>query len=857
MRRLLLVLASLALASCTQDFDNFTIGGSGAGAGATAGVSGSPSTGGAGGTAGLDASLEAGGAGGGAGDLDASDAAEDAPPDGASCGPGTKPCEGTCVLETNPAFGCAETTCAPCSIRNASATCDLHGKCAIAACDDGYSDCNGLIPDGCETQVAADPANCGGCAARCELPNATARCTGAKCSVESCSDGFMDCNGDATDGCETNILADPSRCGSCSNDCTSSAGNWSCDDGQCAVSQCPDGQADCDGNSANGCETDTTSSVLHCGFCRNICNLPNATAKCEGSQCLIDSCTPGFADCDGLDSNGCETNLKTSTASCGACGRACSSAGTLALTCSDGLCTSACLANFANCSRPATGPDDGCESDLRISPDHCGACGRACSTAHATTPVCAGGTCASTCEDGWGNCLKPAAPVADDGCETNLASNLSSCGACGHSCSGANTTGLACSAGKCAPTCASGYADCATPPENTADDGCEARTSSDPDNCGACGRACASANILTRSCTLGTCDSTCKPGFGNCNLPATGSDDGCETDLLGDAANCGLCGRTCAATHASALACAGGVCTSSCEPGFGNCTRPSAPASDDGCETETLENAANCGACGRTCSLTHASSTACHGGACAPSCTGTFADCSSPPAASPDDGCETDLETSSLDCGACGRACGGTNVEARMCSGGLCRSSCALGSANCSTPAAPAADNACETPSSKTACGSCTNDCTKQGLQGCSNNVCACTKDSECESLSRSCNGGLCVCNNLGGSNTCRPGEKCGGFVNDCHCNGGDKCSSSQVCCQQGGCKTLSSDAANCGACGRACAPGFVCASSKCACDGDVDCNGGTPGACSGGVCKCGATTCGPGQRCLSNGTCG
>ncbi|MFO0624533.1 MAG: hypothetical protein U0325_02875 [Polyangiales bacterium] len=37
--------------------------------------------------------------------------------------------------------------------------------------------------------------------------------------------------------------------------------------------------------------------------------------RCENT------CRPGFGECDGNDANGCESNLATSTSHCGGCGR--------------------------------------------------------------------------------------------------------------------------------------------------------------------------------------------------------------------------------------------------------------------------------------------------------------------------------------------------------------------------------------------------------------------------------------------------------------------------------------------------------------------------------------------------------
>lgn len=75
-------------------------------------------------------------------------------------------------------------------------------------------------------------------------------------------------------------------------------------DGSCP---CIGSLADCDGNPSNGCETNLDTDVLHCGACGIACTAPQANMACVDGVCVITSCQAGYYDCDGNAANGCET----------------------------------------------------------------------------------------------------------------------------------------------------------------------------------------------------------------------------------------------------------------------------------------------------------------------------------------------------------------------------------------------------------------------------------------------------------------------------------------------------------------------------------------------------------------------
>lgn len=106
-----------------------------------------------------------------------------------------------------------------CNLPNATATCVAGNTCQITACNQGFADCNNSPNDGCETNLNNNVNNCGGCGNNCTVANGTPTCIAGTCQVASCNDPFRNCNGSASDGCETNLRTSRTNCGACGITC--------------------------------------------------------------------------------------------------------------------------------------------------------------------------------------------------------------------------------------------------------------------------------------------------------------------------------------------------------------------------------------------------------------------------------------------------------------------------------------------------------------------------------------------------------------------------------------------------------------------------------------------------------------
>jgi hypothetical protein len=307
--------------------------------------------------------------------------------------------------------------------------------CVATECPSPYATCpdeSGRPVYKCQHNLLRDNDNCGECGTVCPAfgpLNMVSLCVNGACEAECVNPDRKDCNGRIEDGCETEILKDPTNCGTCGNECAPGA---RCRDGMCG---CPPGMVDC-----NGTCVDTSSNDRHCGACNNRCTPPdeppppNMEYGCSGGQCGRLRCVVDWdatwRDCNNDLEDGCEVDVgypKLDPLNCGACGVECAP-GQLCRSITLGPPQCVCEATETMC-----GSTDYPRCvDLLNDPENCGACDYRCpkkDEAHQGVS-CRKGLCAYECAPGWGDCNDN--PL--DGCETNLMVHAGNCGACGKRC---------------------------------------------------------------------------------------------------------------------------------------------------------------------------------------------------------------------------------------------------------------------------------------------------------------------------------------------------------------------------------------------------------------------------------------
>jgi hypothetical protein len=268
--------------------------------------------------------------------------------------------------------------------------------------------------------------------------------------------------------------------------------------------------------------------------------------------------------------------------------------------CVDGACELECFSepspfdpqDWRNCNNLL---DDGCEANVVLDENNCGACGNEC----AAGTKCIDGKCGcpagliecfGICVDpqnddnhcgGCGNFCNPFPDAAEGGCDPMPASSYMGCrqGQCGKL--------------KCQIPSADCNGDLGAGPDTCGGDGCEVASIVDDDNCGGCGIKCQGPKTCVDEGNGPECAVPCAR-FGKTLCPM-----GCF-DLLNDATSCGACNAPCRAPGPNqSRACEKGVCVYDCVPGFADCNGDPA----DGCETNLNIHPANCGACGNACNI--------------------------------------------------------------------------------------------------------------------------------------------------------------------------------------------------------------------------------------------------------------
>ena len=327
-------------------------------------------------------------------------------------------------------------------------TCDLAvttgtSACQSTMCTGSLRDCKNGPADGCETDSATDINNCGACGNKCPTPaNGEASCVAGVCGVSSCGTRYRDCNTSASDGCEVDTFRDVNNCGACGNVCP--GGNnaaAACVQGVCKLA-CQAAYLDCNGDISDGCETNGASDLANCGNCGNQCSAPGtANVVCGGGSCLSTVCTGTNFTCKAGPINSCEIDTATNVNNCGACNMKCATVANGTPGCADSNCGIArCNTDYNDCDKAIA---NGCEVHLPDDKNNCGTCGNVCPPLANAAFDCAANKCVLTsCNKNFADCDK----VTATGCEVNTLTDKKNCGACGTVCD----PGMLCFSGKCA-----------------------------------------------------------------------------------------------------------------------------------------------------------------------------------------------------------------------------------------------------------------------------------------------------------------------------------------------------------------------------------------------------------------------
>lgn len=235
-----------------------------------------------------------------------------------------EPCR-TCASEAAPG------TCVPLDDRSAcdGGRCVVDGTCQAGSCQGAAPDCgDGLActddrcdpEQGCVREPRAGFCLLGGaCVLVGEPCDDGLACTAeTTCQLEGCLGRATTCTSD--DACQAPVCREPSGCDTVPVDdgapCEAPhTAPGRCQEGRCERGACDEGFADCNEQPGDGCEVELASDAAHCGACRRRCETPRAVVGCRQRSCVFERCEPGYEDAnhdceDGdCEGDGCETPL--------------------------------------------------------------------------------------------------------------------------------------------------------------------------------------------------------------------------------------------------------------------------------------------------------------------------------------------------------------------------------------------------------------------------------------------------------------------------------------------------------------------------------------------------------------------
>lgn len=273
-------------------------------------------------------------------------------------------------------------------------------------CDGQDNDCDEEVDEASATMN--DPNHCGACDVACEIPNAVPACRGGVCALLRCVDGWVDCDGDIANGCETE--SDGTSCAACADlgvepgePCgTCALGTWQCEE---------------DGNIT--CQGDLGEDALNvCGGCDPIDDPPTIGTACG-------TCDTGVWACDEVSSPYCENDQEDEALNaCDECraedncdpgdiqvGDACGACGVLTAECGED-----CRYPTPACIEPGICEANEVETEERA----CGPCDRGIQT---RTRACREDLCDWDAWSEWSAC-------ETDACVPNTEDPGEFCGAC-------------------------------------------------------------------------------------------------------------------------------------------------------------------------------------------------------------------------------------------------------------------------------------------------------------------------------------------------------------------------------------------------------------------------------------------